>query len=90
MILHRPYSCETTEVQIDAHHPQWYHYVLCGYRGVVEHAHLTHLDDLVGLELVVDSTLPMSAGLSSSSALVCAAALATMQAYKLQLNKVSL
>ena len=52
----------------------WYNYFLCGYKGVV--------DDLgvrepVGVDVVVDGNVPPSAGLSSSSALVCCAALAT-------------
>lgn len=55
----------------------WFNYFLCGYKGVV--------DDLgvqngVGMDVMVDGNVPPSAGLSSSSALVCSAALATAHA----------
>ena len=59
---------------------EWYNYFLCGYKGVV--------DDLgvrepVGMDVMVDGNVPPSAGLSSSSALVCCAALATAYANKI-------
>ena len=68
------YSCKTTEIIIDGSRPLWHHYFLCGYRGIVDHY---QLEAPKGMELLVDGTIPHSAGLSSSSALVCCAALAT-------------
>ncbi len=30
------FECDTTDFTIDKTKPQWYHYFLCGYKGVVE------------------------------------------------------
>ena len=57
----------------------WSSYLLCGVLGVREHCRLA---DVSGLQLTVSGTIPPSSGLSSSSALVCAAALATLHANK--------
>lgn len=55
--------------------PQWHQYFLCGVKGVLD---ALPKDTLVkGFLVVVKGTVPPSAGLSSSSALVSAAALAT-------------
>eukprot|EP00795_Rhopilema_esculentum_P011467 gene11467-21679_t len=48
------------------------------------------MDKPVGMKMVVDGTVPKSAGLSSSSALVCCASLATMFANGRQLTKYEL
>ncbi|XP_020624383.1 N-acetylgalactosamine kinase-like [Orbicella faveolata] len=63
---------------------EWYHYFLCGYKGLLDHMKIT---SPVGLNLVVDGTVPKSAGLSSSSALVCCSGLATVHANGLELSK---
>lgn len=55
----------------------WFNYFLCGYKGVVDDL---GAQDAVGMDVVVDGNIPPSAGLSSSSALVCCAALATAHA----------
>lgn len=73
-------SCE--DYKIDG--KEWYHYFLCGYKGLLDHMKIT---SPVGLNLVVDGTVPKSAGLSSSSALVCCSALATLYANGLELSK---
>jgi len=85
-------ACVTREVELAPHcfdvdkfDPQWYHYFLCGYRGILEHFSLSGAR---GIDLLFDGTIPRSAGLSSSSALVCCAALTTMHAYDKQLSKV--
>jgi len=62
----------------------WSSYVLCGLRGVQDQAALPALS---GLQLAVTGTVPPSSGLSSSSALVCAAALAASHAHGLSLSK---
>lgn len=61
------------DFHIDTTSPRWYHYFLCGYKGIAENYVLQHK----GLDIIVKGTVPPSAGLSSSSALVCASALAT-------------
>lgn len=66
------FSCHVNDFCIDTSHPRWYYYFLCGYKGIVENHKLQHK----GFDVVVKGTVPPSAGLSSSSALVCASALA--------------
>jgi N-acetylgalactosamine kinase len=76
-----------TNYDIDRTKPQWYHYFLCGYRGILEHFGLT---GSLGLDILLDGTIPHCAGLSSSSALVCCAALITMNAYEKQISRLEL
>jgi galactokinase len=52
----------------------WHNYVACGVRGAVEDM---KLENPKSMRMVVHGTIPSASGLSSSSALVCAAALAT-------------
>nr|CAD7413825.1 unnamed protein product [Timema poppensis] len=68
--------------------PAWYCYVLCGIKGVLEA--LPSGQKPVGLSLAVTGNVPQASGLSSSSALVCAAALATVYANKLDISRKSL
>ena len=65
---------------IDGH--KWYNYLLCGFKGIVESFNLTQP---IGMDILVDGNVPPSAGLSSSSALVCCAALTTAYANKLDM-----
>jgi len=65
----------------------WYHYVLCGHKGINEHFGISKP---IGMNMIVDGNVPKSAGLSSSSALVCCAGLATMYANKKSLSKYEL
>jgi len=71
---------------IDKSDPQWYHYFICGYRGILEYFGVspTH-----GLDILCDGTIAPSSGLSSSSAFVCCAALVTMHVYDKQLSRVT-
>lgn len=66
------FSSLKKDIHIDTTKPCWYHYFLCGYKGVAEKYDIQHK----GFDVVVKGTIPPSAGLSSSSALVCASALA--------------
>lgn len=58
--------------------PKWYQYFLCGVKGVFDV--LPKGSKLKGMNIVAKGSIPQSAGLSSSSALVSAAALATSYA----------
>ncbi|CAL8356713.1 unnamed protein product [Lota lota] len=77
----------TEEIDIDKDNPQWHYYFLCGVKGIQENF---SIPNLVGMQCVVDGTIPASSGLSSSSALVCCAGLVTMEANEKSLSKVAL
>eukprot|EP01116_Phalansterium_solitarium_P017015 TRINITY_DN4090_c0_g1_i3.p1 TRINITY_DN4090_c0_g1~~TRINITY_DN4090_c0_g1_i3.p1 ORF type:complete len:480 (-),score=186.28 TRINITY_DN4090_c0_g1_i3:1341-2780(-) len=67
------------DVVIDSQRHGWHNYFLAGYKGVMEQLRPA---TPLSLQCVVDGLVPMGSGLSSSSALVCAAALATAAAYE--------
>lgn len=64
--------------------PQWYQYFLCGVKGILDI--LPEDVSIKGFSVVVNGNIPPSAGLSSSSALVSAAALAT--SYVLNVSRI--
>lgn len=77
------YSTPIDDLKIDDVQPCWHHYIMCGVKAAVEESGCCELGvSPPGLDVMVHGTVPQSAGLSSSSALVCAAALATLQANK--------
>ncbi|XP_076054791.1 N-acetylgalactosamine kinase isoform X2 [Oratosquilla oratoria] len=80
-----PYSCDINNFEISGNKPSWYKYVLCGIRGILDEGGLE--GKFHGLNMVVKGTIPPSSGLSSSSALVCASALAVAHAHNLNLSK---
>ena len=80
------YNCKTSEYVIDKSNPKWQHYFLCGYKGMEEQ--VGH--SAGGMDVMLEGSVPKSAGLSSSSALVCCAALATMRANNKTLTKVGM
>lgn len=55
--------------------PDWHNYFLCGVKGIQEK--LPADAKLLGMNVVVSGNVPPASGLSSSSALVSAATLAT-------------
>lgn len=69
------HSCQVSEIKLSGH--RWYEYFFCGWKGIVEHF---SLDSPNGMKVLLDGSIPPSAGLSSSSALVCCAALSTVVA----------
>ena len=77
---HSEHNCQISEVKISGH--QWYEYFFCGWKGIVEKF---SLDSPKGMKILLDGNIPPSAGLSSSSALVCCAALSTVVANDLAL-----
>ncbi|CAB3988740.1 N-acetylgalactosamine kinase-like [Paramuricea clavata] len=79
------YEVGTEDYNIDG--KEWYHYFLCGYKGIVEHLDIKHP---IGMNIVVDGNVPKNAGLSSSSAFVCCSGLATMHANGGKLTKIEI
>ena len=73
------------EIKITKDAPIWYKYMLCGVLGVKE-----NFCSLVvnGFKAAVSGTIPPSSGLSSSSALVCCAAMAMLRANSWPMTKV--
>ncbi|KAJ7523644.1 hypothetical protein O6H91_18G056800 [Diphasiastrum complanatum] len=67
----------------------WANYFLCGYKGVFEHlvSKGTDIPTQIGLNVLVDGTVPIGAGLSSSAAMVCSSAIAIMMALDLRFSK---
>lgn len=76
---------DVTTFEITKDVPHWYKYVLCGIQGVKEQV---GGGGFKGFKALVDGTIPRSAGLSSSSALVCCAALSMMKANGRVMTKV--
>ena len=67
--------------------PYWYKYFLCGVKGVAEHFETTKSGNWQGLSAMVHGLIPPSAGLSSSSALLCAAAVTFARANSIPVVK---
>lgn len=54
--------------------PKWFDYLLCGWKGVLD----SEGHEQFGMSILLSGNIPPSSGLSSSSSLVCASALATL------------
>ncbi|KAL5700797.1 N-acetylgalactosamine kinase [Ranunculus cassubicifolius] len=69
--------------EIDLKNHKWGHYFICGYKGYHEFARSKGIDVgvPVGLDVLVDGTVPTGSGLSSSAAFVCSATIAIMAAF---------
>lgn len=82
--LYKEFTCSVSSFTINKGDPQWFYYALCGVKGVMdkEGAHVVK-----GFNAVVDGRVPRSAGLSSSSALVCAAAITMAHTNGWELSK---
>ncbi|XP_075064065.1 N-acetylgalactosamine kinase [Mixophyes fleayi] len=78
------FSVGVNDIQIDKTKPLWHSYFLCGLKGIQDHF---NLKSPTGMNCLVDGTIPPSSGLSSSSALVCCAGLATLTANGKSLSK---
>ncbi|KAJ3186289.1 galactokinase [Gaertneriomyces sp. JEL0708] len=74
-------------VTIDPKVHEWTNYFKCGYKGVLEHL---EIQDAVSFDALVDGNVPAGSGLSSSSAFVCCAALATLTANRRTMSKAEL
>ena len=78
------FDCNLTDLAIDKGVPHWFKYFLCGVKGIVETGETVRWK---GGKFLVDGSIPPSAGLSSSSALVCSAALAVVTVNRVQASK---
>ncbi|XP_042234284.1 N-acetylgalactosamine kinase-like isoform X2 [Homarus americanus] len=79
------FFCNVNNFEIHREQPAWFNYVLCGVRGIMDEGGIE--GPLVGMDMLVGGNIPPSSGLSSSSALVCAAALAVAHAHGISLTK---
>uniref|UniRef100_T1GSX9 GHMP kinase N-terminal domain-containing protein n=1 Tax=Megaselia scalaris TaxID=36166 RepID=T1GSX9_MEGSC len=83
------YKCDLTSVNIEPPQPgsgpEWYKYFLCGVKGVFEN--ITGDFPKIGMYVALSGNVPPASGLSSSSALVSSATLATAYAYNVPLDK---
>ncbi|KAL9670009.1 hypothetical protein QQ045_007559 [Rhodiola kirilowii] len=75
--------------EIDLKNHRWGHYFICGYKGYHEFAKAKGVDlsGPVGLDVLVDGTVPTGSGLSSSAAFVCSSTIAIMAAYDMNFPK---
>ncbi|XP_059433903.1 galactokinase [Corylus avellana] len=75
------------EVNLKDH--KWGHYFICGYKGYYEYAKSKGVDVglPVGLDVLVDGTVPTGSGLSSSAAFVCSSTIAIMAAFDVNFPK---
>ncbi|KAM7279429.1 hypothetical protein ACFE04_006563 [Oxalis oulophora] len=75
--------------ELDLKNHKWGHYFICGYKGFYEFAKSKGLDvgEPVGLDVVIDGTVPTGSGLSSSAAFVCSATIAIMAAFGADFSK---
>ncbi|GLT67187.1 hypothetical protein SLA2020_395130 [Shorea laevis] len=75
--------------EIDLKNHKWGHYFVCGYKGYYEHAKLkgVNVDEPVGLDILIDGTVPTGSGLSSSAAFVCSSTIAIMAVSGVNLPK---
>ncbi|KAK9139159.1 hypothetical protein Scep_008840 [Stephania cephalantha] len=77
------------EQEIDLKNHKWGHYFICGYKGFYEFAKAKGLDvgTPVGLDVLIDGTVPTGSGLSSSAAFVCSSTIAIMAAFDMNFPK---
>ncbi|XP_001354171.3 N-acetylgalactosamine kinase [Drosophila pseudoobscura] len=66
--------------------PAWYKYFMCGVRGIEEHLGRKKFSP-IGMRIAVDGNVPLAAGLSSSSAMVSSAVLATAHVQGMKLDR---
>uniref|UniRef100_A0A1D1ZJE9 Galactokinase n=1 Tax=Anthurium amnicola TaxID=1678845 RepID=A0A1D1ZJE9_9ARAE len=74
--------------EIDLTNHKWGHYFICGYKGFYEYVKLKGIDvdEAVGLDVLVDGTVPTGSGLSSSAAFVCSSTIAIMASFDVNVN----
>lgn len=86
------YKCDLKSFSIDIPEkggPEWYKYFLCGVKGIFENINDSDVGS-IGMTVALSGNIPHGSGLSSSSALVSSATLATSFAYKSSLDRKTL
>ncbi|CAN1190397.1 GAL1 [Linum perenne] len=75
--------------EIDLKNHKWGHYFICGYKGYYEYAKAKGMEVgvPVGLDVMIDGTVPTGSGLSSSAAFVCSSTIAIMAAFGVRIPK---
>ncbi|CRL03771.1 CLUMA_CG016182, isoform A [Clunio marinus] len=88
---YKSFKCSIDHIKIElpkpGTYPGWHNYFLCGVKGILDYIHKMGDYPRKGFLVAVSGNIPPAAGLSSSSALVCSAALTTAFLYDLPLNK---
>lgn len=81
---HRTFEIPTIgDLEIDSSSLEWSNYFKAGLRGAIELLRKKGLpsgNNPVGMDILVDGSVPTGGGLSSSAAFVCASALASLVA----------
>lgn len=88
---YKSFKCSINHIKIEAPaqgtYPAWHNYFLCGVKGILDYIEKMGDFPKRGFKVVVSGNIPPASGLSSSSALVCSAALSTAFLFDLPLNK---
>jgi N-acetylgalactosamine kinase len=88
---YKSFKCSINHLKIEAPaantYPQWHNYFLCGVKGILDYLHKMNEIPGKGFSVAVSGNIPPASGLSSSSALVCSAALTCAYLFNLPLNK---
>lgn len=82
MINYEEKSLSTNQFQKLDEGTPWFNYFLCGYKGALTEIGSEDLKP-TGMKVFIDSTVPVAAGVSSSSAMVVCAALLALHANSL-------
>ncbi|XP_054289579.1 N-acetylgalactosamine kinase-like [Macrosteles quadrilineatus] len=86
---YKEYSIDTFDFKFSLPTTGWASYVLCGVKKVIELL-VSQGKSPVSIQMAVAGNIPPGSGLSSSSALVCAGAMVTALANKLNLSRTEL
>ena len=88
---YKSFKCSINHIKIDppapGTYPAWHNYFLCGVKGILDYIEKMGDFPKQGFKVAVSGNIPPASGLSSSSALVCSAALSSAFLYNLPLNK---
>lgn len=88
---YKSFKCSVNHIKIEVPskgtYPSWHNYFLCGVKGILDYIEKMGDTHRKGFKVAVSGNIPPASGLSSSSALVCSAALASAFLFDLPLSK---